>query len=73
MSEMTIYPKPPRARRVHSERRYRVRYSGMAVDGGGSVSWVGYHRTRIGARIAAWWGQHVTTWGGTVTITDRET
>lgn len=72
MSEKTIYPKPPHPRRVHPERRYRVRYAQMAIEGGGSASWLGYHHTWLGARIAAWWNQRVATYGGIVTITDRE-
>lgn len=71
MSE-TIYPKEPRERRAHLDRRWRLDcalvYGG---DGGGWVSeWSKGYRTRLGARIAGWWHYHISSWGGTVTLVD---
>lgn len=65
-----IYPKPRHRKRERPDRRWHVRYEQMAYDGGGSSSWTGYHRTRLGALIAAWWQQNIASWGGRVTLTD---
>lgn len=67
-----LYPKPGKAKRDRSHLRWHVRYEGMAYDGGGTGSWTGYHYTRFGALVAAWWNQNVATWGGRVTLTDHD-
>lgn len=67
----TLYPKPPRRRRDRSHLRWRVEYHHMVYEGGGTASWNGYHRTRLGAHIAAWWTQNVSSYGGEVTLTDQ--
>lgn len=69
MSER-IYPKPERPTRDLSHRRWHVRYEEMIGEGCHLSPWTGYHHTRIGARIAAWWNQNVRTYGGIVTIRD---
>lgn len=67
-----IYPKRPRRRRDLSHLRWHVRYEEMIYEGGGTSSWTGYHRTRLGALIAAWWHQKIASYGGRVTLADVE-
>ena len=68
----SLYPNPKRkarqARRQvrREQRRYRVAYD-LLHDGGGG-EWTGYYRTRVGARLAAWWNVHVSSWGGTADL-----
>ena len=68
----SLYPNPKRearqARRQvrREQRRYRVAYD-LLYDGGGG-EWTGYYRTRVGARIAAWWNVHVSSYGGTAAL-----
>jgi hypothetical protein len=45
-----------------SRAHFVVEYD-LAYDGGG-MSWKGYYRTYLGARIAAFWNLHVSSWGG---------
>lgn len=67
-----LHPSPKReARRVRAQavrekRPYRVDYD-LAYDGGCSI-WSGYYRTQVGARVAAWWNVHVSSWGGTAAL-----
>lgn len=63
-----IYPKKPKVKRDLSQRRWHVRYEDMIGEGCHLAPWTGYHRTYLGARIAAWWNEHVRTYGGVVTI-----
>lgn len=72
---MQIYPKARRVKRLPSARNrpWAVDYSDMIYDMGGSASWTGYHRTQIGAHVAAWWTQHITSWGGRVAVRARLT
>ena len=76
MSEQTArWPKPPSARRKARRRRvearrFRVHYD-LAYDGGGS-EWDGYYRTRAGAVLAIWWNRHVSSWGGSAELYDRD-
>lgn len=71
-----LYPSPSREARLErrqlraEKRRYRVDYD-LAYDGGGS-EWSGSYRTRAGARVAAWWNVHVSSWGGTAVLETRE-
>lgn len=65
-----IYPKPPRPKRDRSDLRWHVHYEDMVGEGSRLSPWTGYHRTRFGARIAAWWNQNISTYGGVVTIED---
>ena len=75
MSEQ-LYPSPSREARLErrrsraEKRRYRVDYD-LAYDGGGS-EWSGYYRTRAGAKVAAWWNVHVSSWGGTAVLEGEE-
>ena len=67
-----VYPKKPRERDPHLDRRWRLDcnlvYGG---DGGGwCAEWSKGYRTQTGARIAAWWHYHLASWGGSVQITD---
>lgn len=67
-----LHPSPSREARLErrqsraEKRRYRVDYD-LAYDGGSS-EWSGYYRTRVGAKIAAWWNVHVSSWGGTADL-----
>ena len=49
-----------------SKAHFVVHYD-LAYDGGGSA-WKGYYRTYTGARIAALWNLHVTSWGGSAEV-----
>lgn len=68
----SLYPNPKReARRAQKQARlekrsYWVAYD-LIYDGGGAV-WIGYYRTRTGAKVAAWWNVHVSSWGGTADL-----
>ena len=67
-----LYPSPRREARLARRqskaelRTWRVDYD-LAYDGGGGC-WSAYYRTRVGARIAAWWNVHVSSWGGTAVL-----
>lgn len=50
----------------HSDRPWGVKFD-LAYDGGGS-RWTGYYRTRLGARISAWWHYHIASWGGSAVL-----
>lgn len=71
MSER-LYPSPRREARLSRRqskaelRPWRVDYD-LLYDGGGGC-WSGHYRTRVGARIAAWWNVHVSSWGGTAEL-----
>ena len=69
MSER-LYPRPPRKRKDKSGRRYHVHYV-LAYDGGAG-EWTGYYRTKLGARIAAYWNYKVASWGGSADLTDMK-
>lgn len=71
MAEL-IYPKPTRKRDPKLHRRWRLDcvlvYGG---DGGGAAAtWSKGYRTRLGARIAAWWHYEIASWGGSVKLID---
>lgn len=66
-----LYPRDPRKREPNYTRRWRVDYENMVYEGGFGASWSGFHRTYVGARIAAWWNQNIASYGGTVTLTDQ--
>lgn len=68
MSER-LYPKEPKIKDT-TGRRYHVTYS-LAYDYY-PQEWVGYYRTKIGARIAAWWNVYVFSWGGTADLDDMK-
>lgn len=64
-----LYPKPVREspRGKHKKLRpWRIEYD-LGYDGGG-VQWAGYYRTYTGARIAAWWNVHISSWGGSAVL-----
>jgi hypothetical protein len=66
-----VYPRTPRTPNRHLDRRWRVEFNNLVYDGGGTASRKWGYRTRLGARLAAWWHYHVASWGGgPVTITD---
>jgi hypothetical protein len=65
-----LYPKPPRKKKDKSGRRWRVDYD-LIYDFGGSGTWSGYHRTKFGALVAAWYFKTLDSWGGTVLLTDQ--
>ena len=65
-----LYPRP-RREKDKSGRRWRVDYD-LAYDGGGSGPFINYYRTRKGAKIAAFWNIHVSSWGGSAILTDQE-
>lgn len=72
MSDQPVWTNdwPRRARPQHnSARRWRVDYD-LAYDGGGTRFTL-YYRTRFGARWAAFWHEHVRSWGGTVKLYDQ--
>lgn len=46
--------------------KFVVEYD-LAYDGGGS-RWNGYYRTYTGARAAALWNLHVSSWGGSAEV-----
>lgn len=50
-----------------SKRRWGVYYS-LAYDGGGLEEFVGYYRTKLGARIARFWNKNITSWGGLAVV-----
>jgi hypothetical protein len=62
-----LYPKEPKIKDT-TGRRFHVTYF-LCYDLG-SEEWVGYYRTKIGARIAAWWNVHIFSWGGTADLDD---
>lgn len=66
-----LYPKEPRQKRDLSHRRWHVHYTNMIGEMCELEPWTGYHRTRAVALIAAWWNQNIVTYGGTVTLFDR--
>ena len=67
MSER-LYPREPKVK-DKSGRRFHVFYD-LAYDMGGGGKWTGYYRTRLGAKIAAWWNVHLLSWGGTADLDD---
>lgn len=73
MSER-LWPKPNtearQARRLQRSklRPYHVNYD-LAYDSS-SGQWTGHYRTKWGAKTAAWWNVHVSSWGGTATLTN---
>lgn len=66
---MQLYPRECPAR-DKSGRRWRVDYD-LAYDGGG-CRWSGYYRTRVGARVAAFWNFYVASWGGSAVLHEQE-
>lgn len=60
-----LYPRP-RKERDKSGRLWRVEYA-LAYDDGGA-KWIGYYRTKFGARHAAFWHVNVRSWGGTAVL-----
>lgn len=63
----TLYPKETPPRKVHPYRKWRVEYRELIYggDGGGyTSSWDGYYRTKIGAKIAAFYHWYLGSWGG---------
>ena len=70
MSEQVVLYPRKKYYRDKSGRRFRVKYD--LVYDGGSAEWDGYYRTYWGARVAAWWHQHFSSWGGTAILIDRK-
>lgn len=68
---MQLYPRPPRKEKDHTDRQWHVYYD-LTYDMGGSGPWCGYYRTRIGARIAAWWNVRIASWGGTALLIEND-
>jgi len=64
-----LYPKH-RIKKDKSNRKWRIEYD-LAYDGGGE-EWVGYYRTRLGAKISAFWNVHVSSWGGSAILINNE-
>lgn len=58
--------KEDREKRKRNKANFRVYYS-LAYEGGGT-DWVGYYRTYFGARVAAFWNLHISSYGGTAKI-----
>lgn len=52
-------------------RRWYVFYD-LAYDGWGSGKWVGYYRTKTGARVALLWNKYVSSWGGTAVLKENK-
>jgi hypothetical protein len=65
----TLYPRT-RRRRDLTGRRWYVFYD-LAYDGGGS-KWVGYYKTKRGAKLAAWWNVNMSSWGGTAVLKENK-
>lgn len=65
----TLYPQ--KAKRLDRElgkkmRTWRIEYD--LIYDGGNGEWVGYYRTYIGARIAAYWNVWIASWGGSAEL-----
>lgn len=68
-----VYPRPGRVRNYHLDRRWILLCDGLVYDNG-IVSWERGYRTRLVARLAAFWHYYIGSWGGgVVTITDTRT
>lgn len=65
-----MYPKERKAK-DRSHLRYRLDCD-LAYDGGGS-RWSSYHKTKIGAKISAWYHYHIASWGGSIDLVDQQT
>lgn len=52
-----------------SKRPWGIRFD-LAYDSGGE-EWTQYYRTKIGARISAWFQNYVASWGGTAIMFDN--
>jgi hypothetical protein len=56
-------------RKPNPKRRWGVTYN-LTYDGG-SGEWVWYYRTKLSARIFAWWHVYIGSWGGTAVRFDN--
>lgn len=57
---------------MRSGLRWAVRYEHMVYEGGVCASWTGYYRSRLAARVAAWYHQTLASYGGdSVEIIDQ--
>lgn len=43
----------------------------LAYDGGGEA-WIGYYRTKFGARMSMLWHYYVASWGGSAKVIQNE-
>lgn len=63
-----LYPRHRRFR-DKSDRRWHVDY--ILLYDGSEDMWVGYYRTNIGARIAAFWNTQIASWGGSAVLYEK--
>jgi len=64
-----LYPKPESPKSDHSDRPWGIKFD--LIYDGGSDKWTQYYRTKIGARISAWWKYHISSWGGSANLFDN--
>ena len=67
-----LYPRIKKVRMPSSTRKaWRVYYSNMTYDGGGSASFIRAYWTRWGARYSAFLEVNVRAWGGQAILKHR--
>lgn len=64
-----LYPKPAKPG-PNLDHRWLNEYN-LVYDGGSSY-WMKSYRTKIGSSIAAFYHEHIGSWGGSITRTDQE-
>ena len=66
-----LYPRVKKTRTPNARKPWRVYYSNMAYDGGGSASFIRSYWTRWGARYSAFLEVNIRAWGGKAILKHR--